>query len=139
MKPGDILVDLQAGNVLFDDGLTQILRPLMLWNFTVSNPGATDNIGILIADHDFEIVRVRSVVRSTVSVTWNMQHGTSRGTTGQQVFDVDEVTNTSVQTVQDVEDFEFPHVSAGEALWYVASAISGQPDDLLVSMVVRLE
>jgi len=101
---------------------------------TAEDPTASENISMFYTNVAITVTQITSVIQGTTSVTFDIEHGTSRATaTGTGVIGTDVVCNSSTTGVV-TTTFTDDTIPADSFVWLSTSAISGTPDEFHVTV-----
>ena len=103
-------------------------------SITVETPTASENISMFFTPVAITVTQITSVIRGTTSVSFDIQHGTSRATpTGTGVVGTDVVCNNSTTGVVTTA-FTDETIPANSFVWLTTSALNGTPTELNVTV-----
>ena len=121
----DRLLFSDAGTSLGDGSVRDLLN-VYTYNLSgsIPDPTATDDIGIFTTDKAITITEVRTYLVAGTSVDFNITHGTNP-TTGVDLWSADQTANTTTSVQTHSTSFNDATCAAGEAIRFVASAVSG--------------
>jgi hypothetical protein len=103
-------------------------------SITIEDPTASENISIFYTNVAITVTQLTAVILGTTSVSYDIQHGTSRATaTGTGVVGTDVVANSSTTGVI-TTTFTDATIPADSFVWITTSALSGTPTELNVTI-----
>jgi hypothetical protein len=111
-----------------------VLNPRLTKSITVEDPGISENISMFYTTVAITVTQITAVIRGATSVTFDIEHGTSRDTpTGTGVIGTDEVAdNITIGNI--TTSFTDADIPADSFVWLSTSDLSGTPDELNVTI-----
>lgn len=102
---------------------------------TVATPGGAEDLSFFFVDENITIEKIVCVLTGTVpSVTWGLNHATSRTASGTSIVTG---TTTDVTTGATVTSFADATVPSNSHIWFVTTATSGTIDSLNLTVKFR--
>ena len=99
----------------------------------IPDPTATDDIGLWSTDEAITLTKVETYIVGGTSVTFNISHNTNP-TTITDLWTADKVANTTTTIQSHSGSVNDDTVAAGEAIRYMASAVSGSVTGILLTL-----
>jgi len=103
-------------------------------SITVESPTASENLSMFYTNVAITVTQITSVILGSTSVTFDIEHGTSRATaTGTGVIGTDVVCNSTTTGVV-TTTFTDATIPADSFVWLSTSALSGTPTEFNVTV-----
>jgi hypothetical protein len=117
-----------------DAGTDLVLNTRLTKSITVENPTASENISMFYTNVAITVTQITAVIIGSTSVSFDIEHGTSRATaTGTGVIGTDDVAD-STTTGNITTTFNDATIPADSFVWLSTSALSGTPSQLMVTV-----
>jgi hypothetical protein len=123
-----------VGTGTFDDPFTATASNIRTYTWVIGDPEIGGIPGPRIAEIH-EITRIDSYITASASVTYNIEERSIIGTTGTDILTSDLITTVSGEYS---ESFSNPILANGSWLWLDISDISGNPGELVVTLVCEV-
>lgn len=103
----------------------------------IDTPTSTENVGLLFNNENIEVLKVSSVLLGGTSpeVTWELCFNTSRSGGCSTITTL--FTTNSTTTGNIASSFDAPTINANNWIWIETTGMTGDPDQLMITVIYR--